>query len=150
MSHTTYVLLARLSAAPGRAIRLTDLAEFAKITRSRLSHTLTKLERDGWIRRIDDPADKRGQLAVLTDEGYGALEGAAPGHAEAVRRAVFDVLSAEQVGQLAAIAESVLGALVAMDSPDADCPGSARADSGPPRSGPPGAGYPGGLPWRRR
>jgi DNA-binding MarR family transcriptional regulator len=85
MSHTTFHLLARLSGAPERALGLTALAENLRITRSRLSHALAKLEQAGWIVRIDDPNDKRGQLAALTDRGAEALAAAAPGHTAAVR-----------------------------------------------------------------
>lgn len=129
MSHTTYHLLARLSFAPQHTLRLSALAEGLRITRSRLSHALTKLETDGWILKTDDPADGRGQLATLTDLGYKALENAAPGHTRAVRPALFDRLSPQQVRQLADIAETIVVGLVghypeAPPYPDA-CPGDA-------------------------
>ena len=95
--HVYYGLLAWLSEAPGRQMRMTDLAEQSKITRSRLSHAITRLEERGWVRRVSCPSDKRGQIATLTDEGYAFLTKAAPGHVEAVRHAVFDALSPDQV-----------------------------------------------------
>ena len=49
---------------------MTELAKNAKITRSRLSHAVARLEKNGWVRREDCPSDKRGQNAILTDEGY--------------------------------------------------------------------------------
>jgi DNA-binding MarR family transcriptional regulator len=101
--HIYYSLLVWLSESPDRRMRMTDLAERSKITRSRLSHAVSRLEEDGWVRREDCPTDRRGQMAVLTDEGFEALKAAAPGHVEAVRGAMFDRLSAEQVRQLGEI-----------------------------------------------
>ncbi|MEU5186413.1 MarR family transcriptional regulator [Streptomyces klenkii] len=99
MPHVYYGLLVELSEAPRRRLRMTDLARHAKITRSRLSHAVARLEKNGWVRREDCPSDKRGQLAVLTDEGFEMLRRSAPGHVAAVRAALFDRLSPEQVSQ---------------------------------------------------
>jgi DNA-binding MarR family transcriptional regulator len=120
MPHTYYQLLVWLSEAPERSMRMTDLAERTKITRSRLSHAIARLEKDGWVRREDCPTDRRGQLAVLTDRGYAALAAAAPGHVEAVRTALFDRLDADQVEALGAVMRAIAEGL----SPDggADLP----------------------------
>ncbi|WP_269855682.1 MarR family winged helix-turn-helix transcriptional regulator [Streptomyces sp. RPT161] len=107
MPHTYYSLLVWLSESPERRMRMTDLAERSKITRSRLSHAVGRLEHNGWVRREDCPTDRRGQMAVLTEEGFAALAAAAPGHVEAVRCALFDRLSAEQVCQLGEIMRTV-------------------------------------------
>ncbi len=107
MPHTYYSLLVWLSESPERRMRMTDLAERSKITRSRLSHAVARLEHNGWVRREDCPTDRRGQMAVLTDEGFAALAAAAPGHVEAVRGALFDRLSDEQVRQLGEIMRTV-------------------------------------------
>ncbi|MET9363740.1 MarR family transcriptional regulator [Streptomyces sp. NPDC006632] len=103
MPHVYYGLLVQLSQAPRRRLRMTELAKNAKITRSRLSHAVARLEKNGWIRREDCPSDKRGQLAILTDAGYEVLERTAPGHVAAVRQAMFDRLSPAQVDQLGEI-----------------------------------------------
>ena len=103
MPHIYYGLLVQLSQAPRRRKRMTELAIDAKITRSRLSHAIARLEKNGWVRREDCPSDKRGQNAVLTDEGFGVLERTAPGHVEAVRQVMFDRLTPEQVTQLGEI-----------------------------------------------
>ncbi|MEC4015291.1 MarR family winged helix-turn-helix transcriptional regulator [Streptomyces sp. H27-D2] len=100
MPHTYYGLLVWLARAPRRRMRMTELAQNAKITRSRLSHAVARLEKSGWVRRESCPSDRRGQLAILTDAGYAVLEETAPGHVEAVRGALFDRLSPEQVQQL--------------------------------------------------
>ncbi|MFE0315710.1 MarR family winged helix-turn-helix transcriptional regulator, partial [Streptomyces albogriseolus] len=96
MPHVYYGLLVKLAEAPRRRLRMTELAKDAKITRSRLSHAVARLEKNGWVRREDCPSDKRGQFAVLTDEGVDVLRRHAPGHVDAVRQAVFDRLTPEQ------------------------------------------------------
>lgn len=96
MPHVYYHLLVVLSEAPQRRLRMTELAMRAKITRSRLSHAVARLEKNGWVQREDCLDDKRGQFAVLTDQGYEVLGRSAPGHVLAVRQALFDRLSPEQ------------------------------------------------------
>ena len=96
MPHIYYGLLVQLGEAPRRRLRMTELAMNAKITRSRLSHAIARLEKNGWVRREDCPSDKRGQFAVLTDEGFEVLSRIAPGHVAAVRQALFDRLTPQQ------------------------------------------------------
>ncbi|WP_328450798.1 MarR family transcriptional regulator [Streptomyces sp. NBC_00386] len=128
MPHLYYSILAKLSEAPERRLRMTDLAEAQKITRSRLTYAVTRLEKDGTVRREGCPTDKRGHMAILTDEGMALLERVAPGHVETVRTAIFDHLTPEQVRQL-----------------DEICGTITRAIQGG-NSGAPGED----LPWRRR
>jgi DNA-binding MarR family transcriptional regulator len=129
MAHADYSLLARLSAAPDRTLGMSALAEQLKFTRSRLTRAVIRLEECGFVRRRDDPSDRRGQLVSLTGDGMELLAGAAPGHVAAVRRAVFDALGPEQVEQLAAITAAVIASLERADEEDA---------------------YPAALPWHRR
>ncbi|MFI6207021.1 MarR family winged helix-turn-helix transcriptional regulator [Streptomyces sp. NPDC051041] len=103
MPHIYYGLLVKLAESPHRRLRMTELAMQAKITRSRLSHAIARLEKNGWVRREDCPSDKRGQFAVLTEEGYEVLRRTAPGHVAAVRQAVFERLSPEQQESLGEI-----------------------------------------------
>lgn len=110
--HTYYEILVALSEAPGRTLRMNQLADVCQSSRSRLSHAVSRLEEAGWVRREACPTDKRGALAVMTDEGFAAIEAAAPGHVEGVRRHVFDVLSAEQVRQLAEISTAIRDGLL--------------------------------------
>ncbi|GAA2222129.1 MarR family transcriptional regulator [Streptomyces nogalater] len=107
MPHLFYSVLSSLSDTPGRRLRMTDLAEALKITRSRLTYVVNRLERDGLVRRENCPEDKRASLAVLTDEGMAVLERTAPGHVETVRSLLFDRLTEEQVGQLEAICTGI-------------------------------------------
>ncbi|MEV3990416.1 MarR family transcriptional regulator [Streptomyces sp. NPDC049837] len=121
MPHIYYGLLVQLSQAPRRRMRMTELAKDAKITRSRLSHAVARLEKNGWVRREDCPSDRRGQNAYLTDEGYEVLRRSAPGHVAAVRQAIFDRLSPEQVDQLGEIMRVMAEGLQPCDR-DADLP----------------------------
>lgn len=115
MPHAYYVVLARLSEAPGRAMRMSDLAERSQSSRSRLSHAIARLEEKGWVRRESCPTDRRGTVAVLTDEGFAALEAAAPRHLAGVRAHVFDQLTTAQVEQLRQISEALVRHLTALD-----------------------------------
>ena len=105
ISHPYYEILVRLSEAPDRTLRMSELAERSLSSRSRLSHAIARLEERGWVRRETFPSDRRGLLAVLTDDGFAALAGAAPGHVEGVRTHLFDQLTAAQVAQLRQISE---------------------------------------------
>jgi len=100
MPHAYYEVLVMLSEAPRRALRMSELAELCRSSRSRLSHAVAKMEQVGWVRRRECPSDKRGAFAELTEEGYAALAAAAPGHVATVRQIVFDPLTPEQVDQL--------------------------------------------------
>lgn len=109
MPHTYYTILVALSEAPDRTLRMSQLAEASGSSRSRLSHAVTRLEENGWMRRRTCPSDRRGAFATLTDDGFAALAAAAPGHVAGVRRLLFDRLTPEQVDHLRCISESVLG-----------------------------------------
>lgn len=88
-----YEVLAALSEAKGREMRMSDLAETVHQSRSRLTHTVARMERDGLIERKADSLDKRGVRAHLTDEGFELLRQAAPTHVTAVRRFFVDTMS---------------------------------------------------------
>jgi DNA-binding MarR family transcriptional regulator len=111
--HGYYEILVRLSEAPDRSLRMSQLAEASVSSKSRLSHAVARLEERGWVERLDCPTDRRGQVARLTDAGFTALAAAAPSHVEQVRRALFDLLTAEQVAQLDAISAAIAGGAIA-------------------------------------
>ena len=108
ISHAYYEILVQLSEAPCRMLRMSELAERSLSSRSRLSHAVARLEERGWVRRQVCEEDGRGALAVLTDEGFAALEAAAPTHVEGVRNHLFDQLSPEQVAAMRDIGETLL------------------------------------------
>lgn len=103
-----YMLLAGLSEAPDRTMRMGDLAAFTNASQSRLSHAVRRLEQNRWVRRERHEVDRRVVLAVLTDEGYEALTAAAPGHVRAVRELLFDRLEEADLAALQDIAARVL------------------------------------------
>lgn len=106
--HAYYEILVRLSEAPERTMRMSDLAERCHSSRSRLSHAVSRLEERGWVRREAVPADRRGAVAVLTDAGLAALEAAAPIHVEGVRHHLFDQLDANQLQALGNISHRLV------------------------------------------
>jgi DNA-binding MarR family transcriptional regulator len=108
--HGYYEILVRLSEAPDRSLRMTQLAEASTSSKSRLSHAVARLEERGWVRRADCATDRRGQVAQLTDEGLAALAAAAPGHVEQVRRSLIDQLTPAQVEQLREISDAIIKA----------------------------------------
>ncbi len=112
LPHTYYEILVRLSEASARTLRMSELAQATRSSRSRLSHAVARLEERGWVRRRDCATDRRGQLAELTDAGFAVLEAAAPGHVAAVRRHVIDRLDPDQIAQLAAIGEAIVAGAV--------------------------------------
>jgi DNA-binding MarR family transcriptional regulator len=108
MPHAYYLILAMLSEAPGRSMRMHQLADFVQASQSRLSHAISRLEDFGWVRREQVQSDKRGQLAILTEAGFRKLEEAAPSHAETVRSTMFDSLSDGQLAEFREICATVL------------------------------------------
>jgi DNA-binding MarR family transcriptional regulator len=90
-----YEILAQLSDAPDRRMRMSELADVAMLSRSRLSHRMKVMEKAGWVRREACPVDKRGFFAVMTPKGWKAIVAAAPDHVESVRGRFVDLLSKE-------------------------------------------------------
>src|SRR6266568_104250 len=111
ISHYEYFVLAGLSMAAGRTLRMSDLAEFTEGSLARLSNVVARLEKRGWVRRTPDPADGRCTLAILTEQGWAKVAESAPGHVEQVRRLVFDPLTRAQQRQLRQISGRVLRAI---------------------------------------
>ncbi|WP_220040161.1 MarR family winged helix-turn-helix transcriptional regulator, partial [Nonomuraea aridisoli] len=113
MPPTYYELLALLSEAPERTMRMSDLAHWTNSKPSRISHAVGKLEQKGWVRREHFAGDRRGWLAVLTDEGLAALQAAAPPHVASVREHLIDLLTREQLRHLEDISRTLLDHLCA-------------------------------------
>ena len=80
-------------------------------TLPRLSHVVRRLEERGLVERFPCPEDARATNARLTDAGWDKVRATAPGHVATVREHVIDALTAEQIDQLAAIADAILGRL---------------------------------------
>jgi DNA-binding MarR family transcriptional regulator len=92
LSMADYEVLAQLSDAPDRRMRMSELADVSMISRSRLSHRIKVMEKAGWVKREACPEDKRGYFAVMTAKGWKAIVAAAPDHVASVRSRFLDVL----------------------------------------------------------
>lgn len=103
-----YHVLAMLSEAEGRTRSMSDLARWSNSSLSRLSHVVTRLEKQGWVRREASKDDRRATNAVLTPKGFSHLEASAPQHVQEVREQVFASLSEEQVGALSGALDLIL------------------------------------------
>ena len=97
MGFDDYDVLVHLSEAEGRRLRMSELSEQSLHSRSRLTQRVDRLVERGLVRREKCPEDRRGTFAVLTDEGFARIRDAAPGHVEAVRVALIDRLTPEEL-----------------------------------------------------
>ncbi|CAN5207822.1 MarR family transcriptional regulator [soil metagenome] len=109
--HFEYFVLAMLSEAPKRTLRMSALAALTSATAPRLSHVVKRLEDRGLVQRFPCPEDARATNASLTAAGWRKVRQAAPGHLATVRYNVIDALSPQQLGQLTDIADAILGRL---------------------------------------
>ena len=107
LSMPDYEILAQLSDAPDRTMRMSELAEVAMISRSRLSHRIKVMEKEGWVRREPCPDDKRGSFAIMTAKGWKAIVAAAPDHVNSVRSRFLDVIDKGDQKVLAEIFDRV-------------------------------------------
>jgi len=111
LSMADYEVLAQLSDAPDRKMRMSELADMAMLSRSRLSHRIKVMEKAGWVKREACPVDKRGYFAVMTAKGWKAIVAAAPDHVHSVRSRFIDHLTKEDQKTLAEIFERVTDSL---------------------------------------
>lgn len=116
LSMADYDVLVQLSEARDGRLRVFELADALRWEQSRLSHHLARMHRRGLVDRENCNSDRRGAFVVLTGTGRGAIEGAAPAHAEAVHQLVFDGLTPAQVATLADVTSVVLQRLASTDA----------------------------------
>jgi DNA-binding MarR family transcriptional regulator len=102
-----YEILVRLSEAPDRRLRMADLADRLHQSRSRLTHTIGRLEAARLVRRTSCESDKRGVFAELTDAGFALLEEAAPYHVEGVREYLVDVADPQDFAAVGRVFDAV-------------------------------------------
>ena len=95
-----YEVMVRLSEAPRRTLRMSELADDIGHSRSRLTHTIARMEAAGLVERRACRSDLRGVECSLTDAGFARLVAAAPGHVESVREHLVDVLTDDQLAAL--------------------------------------------------
>ncbi|OAN42784.1 MarR family winged helix-turn-helix transcriptional regulator [Microbacterium sp. H83] len=113
LKHAHYAILVTLAGQSGRAVPMTELAQIAGLSRSRLSHAIDSLEERGWVTRTSCSTDKRTLTAALTDAGRDLLRGAAPVHVAQIRELILAPLSAEEREQLGAIMTRLLPGVTA-------------------------------------
>ena len=108
LSMSDYEVLVHLTDDPAGRVRVNELAGLLQWERSRVSHHATRMERRGLVEREECPDDGRGAYVAITPAGRTAIERAAPGHARAVRRLVFDALQVDEVRSLETAIDKLL------------------------------------------
>ncbi|MBB2913515.1 DNA-binding MarR family transcriptional regulator [Streptosporangium becharense] len=104
----SYDVLSQLSEAPGRRLRMNDLADRVLLSRSGLTRLVDRLQRDGLVGREACVSDARGLFAVLSDAGAGRLAEATPTYLRGIRAQFLDVLDADELRQCAAMLDKLL------------------------------------------
>lgn len=113
LSLVEYEILVRLSETEGRQMRMAQLADALAHSRSRVTHTVARMEHAGLVERRSSPEDGRGVIAMMTDEGLGLLERMAPVHVEGVRAHLVDLVSREDFAAVGRVMNAVSDHLVA-------------------------------------
>jgi DNA-binding MarR family transcriptional regulator len=131
----SYDVLVQLVEAPGRRLRMTDLAGAVLLSRSGLTRLVDRMERDGLVRRERVPGDARGVLAVLTDTGYARLRRASSTHLQGVADYVVDRLDPDELAALGRACEKLAQAASGASEPpgirlDVDAAASRTTASG--------------------
>jgi DNA-binding MarR family transcriptional regulator len=96
LSHLQYTILVTLNGAESGSMRMTELAERLINSKSGLTYQIGQMEKAGLVTRRQCEWSKSGVLAEITAEGRATLERAAPGHVDAVREILIDVLTPEE------------------------------------------------------
>ena len=112
LSIPEYEILVRLSEAPGHRMRMAQLAGSVSHSRSRVTHTVARLEKDELVTRSACVSDGRGVEAVLTDKGMEHLEAAAPTHVEGVRQFLVDLVGKEDFAAVGRVFNAVADELI--------------------------------------
>jgi DNA-binding MarR family transcriptional regulator len=110
MTFDDYEVLVHLSEAPERRLRMTELSQRLLHSQSRLTQRVDRLVKRGWVSREKCDEDRRGTFAVLTAEGFAAIEDAAPHHVADVRRLLLDHIRGDEMATMAEIFERIADA----------------------------------------
>jgi DNA-binding MarR family transcriptional regulator len=111
LSMSDFEVLVHLTDSPEGRVRVTDLARLLQWERSRVSHHVTRMEGRRLVQRVECTEDGRGAFVEITPQGRAAIEQAAPGHVDTVRRLVFDALSPEEIDAFATVIDKALAQL---------------------------------------
>jgi DNA-binding MarR family transcriptional regulator len=117
LSLPEYEVLVRLSESPDRRLRMAELATSLHHSRSRITHTVARMEGEGLVRRASCPTDRRGVIAELTDAGYARLVDSAPTHVAGVREHFVDVADPDDFAAVGRVFRAVIAALAGADEP---------------------------------
>jgi len=112
LSLPEYEILVRLSEADSHRMRMAVLADSVSHSRSRVTHTISRLERAGLVSRSSCASDRRGVEACLTDAGMAAIERAAPDHVRGVREFLLDLADDEDFAAVGRVFDAVTDKLV--------------------------------------
>lgn len=113
VSMAEYEILVRLSEREGRQMRMAQLADAMAHSRSRVTHTVGRLEKSGLVFRNKSPEDGRGVVCHLTDKGFELLERMAPYHVNGVRDNLVDLVKPDDFEALGRVMNAVADHLVA-------------------------------------
>jgi DNA-binding MarR family transcriptional regulator len=112
LSLPEYEILVRLSEAEGHRMRMAMLADSVSHSRSRVTHTVTRMEHAGLVTRDACLSDGRGVEAVLTPQGRQALEDAAPTHVAGVRALLVDLVDDDDFEAVGRVFDAVTDRLI--------------------------------------
>lgn len=115
LSLPDFEVLVNLTDVADNRLRVSELAKALRWEKSRLSHQIARMERRGLVTRQECVDDGRGWFVVLTPDGRAAIEAAAPGHVDTVRKLFFDDLTPDDVAALTSLAERVIARVEAHD-----------------------------------
>ena len=113
LSLVEYEILVRLSESEGRRMRMAQLADALAHSRSRVTHTVARMERAGLVERTSSPEDGRGVVAALTEDGYDLLTRMAHVHVNGVRDNLVDLVSPEDFQAVGRVMNAVADHLAA-------------------------------------
>lgn len=108
VSLTEYSIMVCLDESPGNRLRMSELADAVHQSRSRLTHTITRMEQAGRVRRRTSGTDRRGVWAELTEQGKALLVEAAPAHVASVRKHFVDAAGPEDFAALGRVFAAVM------------------------------------------
>lgn len=103
-----YEILVCLEEVADRRLRMSELADAVHQSRSRLTHTVARMEQSGLVSRTTCPSDRRGVWAELTDAGFDLLKTAAPSHVQAVRTNFVEAMAPADFEALGRAFDAVL------------------------------------------
>jgi len=104
---TDYDVLVQLAAAPGRRLRMSELADALLLSRSGATRLVDRLVVGGLVERVMCEDDRRGQWAALTDLGHARLRRAAPTHLRGIAEHFLDRLTGEDLTALRRMLEPI-------------------------------------------